>query len=121
MADNYEIIRVGKNRRAQKDFINLLWDLYDGDPNWVPPLIMNQQELVGFRYNPFYDRNKCVNFVVRKAGRPIGRITAIVNVGHNERYDEKRGFFGFFECANDAQAARMLFDAASDYLANEEG
>jgi GNAT superfamily N-acetyltransferase len=46
----------------------------------------------------------------------VGRITAIVNAGHVERYGERRGFFGFFECDDDLGAARALFAAAGDWL-----
>lgn len=117
----YEIRRVGQDRKAQKHFIRLLWDLYAGDPNWVPPLIMNQQELVGFRPHPFYENNACECFVAYHDQRPVGRICAIVNRGHMERYQEKLGFFGFFECVDDTQAARGLFEAACKYLAQEHG
>lgn len=121
MPADYEIRRVGGNRKDQKQFIQMLWDLYRGDPNWVPPLIMNQQELVGFRHHPFYDRNQCANFIALKDGRTIGRISALVNHNHNERYKEKRGFFGFFECIDDSEAANLLFTEACRYLAQEQG
>ncbi len=121
MTAHYEVRRVGGNRKDQKKFIRLLWDLYRDDPNWVPPLIQNQQELVGFRRHPFYERNQCANFLVEKDGQVVGRVTAIVNYGHNERYDEKRGFVGFFECIDDKEAARLLFSAAARYLAQEHG
>ena len=51
----------------------------------------------------FYERNKTKSFLATRGGRDVGRITAIVNVGHIERYKEKRGFFGFFECADDLE------------------
>jgi GNAT superfamily N-acetyltransferase len=46
----------------------------------------------------------------------VGRITAIINAGHIERHEEQRGFFGFFECEDDPEAARRLFDAAKEWL-----
>jgi len=46
----------------------------------------------------------------------VGRITAIVNAGHIDRYKEQRGFFGFFECDDDTAASRALFQAAGDWL-----
>lgn len=121
MTATYEIRRVGGDRKLQKQFINLLWDLYRGDPNWVPPLIHNQEELVGFRKHPFYDQNRNANFLAYKNGKAVGRITAIVNYDHNTRFEEKRGFFGFFECIDDTEAARLLFSEACRYLAKEQG
>jgi len=115
----YEVVTVGKNRTLQKQFVRLPWEIYRDDVNWVPPLIMSLEEGVGFRRNPFYDRNCCENFLVFKNNKAVGRVCALVNVGHNERFKEKRGFFGFFECHDDQQAATLLFQAASQYLISQ--
>jgi len=56
-------------------------------------------------------------FLAYRSGEVCGRIAAIVNRGHIERYGEKRGFFGFFECCDDQEAANKLFDAARQWLA----
>lgn len=49
-------------------------------------------------------------------GRPVGRIAAIINRSHNERYSDKTGFFGFFECENDPVTAAALFQTAGEVL-----
>jgi GNAT superfamily N-acetyltransferase len=90
---------------------------YRGDPNWIPPLRANQRELVGYAHHPFYERNEVQTFLAYRSGEVCGRIAAIVNRGHIERYGEKRGFFGFFECRDDQLAANKLFDAAKQWLA----
>ncbi len=46
----------------------------------------------------------------------VGRIAAIVNRAHNERYSDKTGFFGFFECENNPETARALFEKAAKVL-----
>ncbi len=115
---NYQVSRV-ESRRDQREFMQLLWRLYRDDPNWIPPLRGNQEELVGFRRHPFYENAKCCAMLVRKDGEVVGRILALINHGHNERYHEKRGFFGFFECVDDQQAAHALFRAAGEYLKAE--
>ena len=119
MPATYEVRQVDKRRGDEKVFIRMLWELYRGDPNWVPPLIQAQQELVGFRYHPFYDRNPHANFIAFKNGKPAGRITALVNHGHNERFKEQRGFFGFFESIDDAEVASRLLSEACRYLVGQ--
>jgi len=114
----YQVTAV-ENRRDQRAFMDLLWRLYRDDPNWIPPLIGNQQELVGFRPHPFYLNGKCRAFLARKDGEVVGRIVAIINQGHIQRYKEARGFFGFFECIDDPQAANALFRAAGLFLKGE--
>lgn len=115
---HYQVSRV-ETRKQQKQFMELLWQLYQGDPNWIPPLRMNQEELVGFRRHPFYENAKCRPFIVKKDGKVVGRIVGIINHGHNQRYKEKRGFFGFFDCIDDQEAANQLFRAAAEYLKSE--
>ncbi|XZE43359.1 N-acetyltransferase family protein [Pirellulaceae bacterium SH467] len=115
---HYQVSRV-ETRKQQKQFMELLWQLYKGDPNWIPPLRMNQEELVGFRRHPFYENAKCRPFIVEKDGKVVGRIVGIINHGHNQRYKEKRGFFGFFDCIDDQEAANQLFRAAAEYLKSE--
>ncbi|HBE69619.1 MAG TPA: N-acetyltransferase [Planctomycetaceae bacterium] len=111
-----EIRAVGQDKAAQKLFLKLPWDLYADDPNWVPPLLMQIKEMVGFRPGPFYERNACESFVAIDSGRVVGRVTAIENVGHNERYSEKRGFFGFFDCVDSQEVATELLTAAGSWL-----
>lgn len=112
-------IETVTTRRQQREFMELIWRLYRDDPNWIPPLRRNQQELAGFHKHPFYDRNKIRTFLVRRDKQVVGRIGAIVNYGHCERFQEQRGFFGFFDCEDDAEAASHLFNAAFDYLRAE--
>ncbi len=110
------VVRPVETRAQQKRFVNLPWRIYRDDPCWMPPLIMSQEELLGFRPSPFYEKSKSRSFLATRGGTDVGRITAIVNAGHIERYNEQRGFFGFFECDDDPAAAKALFDAAKDWL-----
>lgn len=107
-------------RQEKKDFLQFPWKIYKDDPYWIPPLRGNQRELVGYNRHPFYEKNEVQTFVAYRNGRPCGRIAAIVNQGHIERYKERRGFFGFFECEDDQQAADALFDAAREWLADRD-
>ncbi|MFO0944126.1 MAG: N-acetyltransferase [Pirellulales bacterium] len=116
---NCEIVVVGKDRKLQKQFIRLAWDIYKDDPNWVPPLLMSLEEGVNFRPNAFYDVNVCESFLALRDGKPVGRICALVNYAHNERFGEKRGFFGFFECYDDQEATNALLDAAAKFLVSK--
>ena len=112
-------VRPVETRSEQKRFVQLPWRIYRDDPCWMPPLVMSQEELLGFRPCPFYERSRSRSFLATRGGTDVGRITAIVNAGHIERYGEQRGFFGFFECDDDPAVARALFGSARDWLARE--
>ena len=111
------VVQPVESRSDQRRFIRLPWEIYRGDPLWIPPLIHSQKSLLGFLPHPFYRHAEARSFLARRGGTDVGRITAIVNHAHNERHGERRGFFGFFECRDDAAAARGLFGAARVWLA----
>lgn len=55
-------------------------------------------------------------FVAYRAGVPVGRIAAIVNRSHNRYYDDRTGFFGFFDAIDDVSVAKELFAKAAEWL-----
>src|SRR5688572_20360386 len=114
------VIKPVETSRERKQFLHLPWEFYRGDENWIPPLRMNQNELVGYKHHPFYDDAEGQTFLALKDGKPAGRVMAIVNHAHNRTHGEKRGFFGFFESIDDAEVATGLFDAAGDWLKARE-
>ncbi|TWT76362.1 hypothetical protein CA13_68560 [Planctomycetes bacterium CA13] len=109
-----------ESRRDQKAFLALERDVYRDNPHWIPPIWSERRKIVGFKYHPFYDDADRQAFLVRRDGRPVARVLAIVNHAHNRRYQEKRGFVGFFESYDDAAASQMAFDHALDWL-REQG
>ncbi|HTU26908.1 MAG TPA: N-acetyltransferase [Pirellulales bacterium] len=111
------VVKPVETRRERKAFLELPWQLYRDDPNWIPPLRLNQKELVGYAHHPFYDDAKGQTFLALSGGRAIGRIEAIENPVHNRFHQERRGFFGFFESIDNQQVASALFDAARNWLA----
>src|SRR5699024_2212390 len=109
-------VRPVSSGRERKQFLQFPWQLYKDDPYWIPPLRLNQKELVGYKSHPFYLDAERETFLALRDGQVCGRIAAIINHAHNRRYDEHRGFFGFFESIDDQQVASALFDAAGTWL-----
>ncbi|MEN6451419.1 MAG: hypothetical protein ABFC96_13080 [Thermoguttaceae bacterium] len=116
---NLTIERV-TTARQKKQFLEFPWTLYRGDPNWIPPLRYDQKEMVNYRPNPFYARNSIQTFLAKRNGEVCGRIAAILNQGHIAQYNDRRGFFGFFQCRDDQEAANGLFDAVRQWFADQD-
>lgn len=112
-------VRPVHTRREKQLFLEFPWELYHGDPNWVPPLRDNQKEMVNYKANPFYERNVIQTFLAYRGDKVCGRIAGILNRGHNERFNERRGFFGFFECVDDQEAATALFHSVRQWFADQ--
>lgn len=109
-------IEVIRKSRDLNEFLKLPWRLYKGDPNWVPPLIADQRKVLHPKINPFFEHAQMTRLVARRNGRPVGRICAIDDRAHVEYWREPVGFFGFFECENDATVAKALIDEAGQWL-----
>ena len=110
-----EIIPVA-TRKQQRQFVDLPWSLYRDDPNWIPPLRLEQKKLLGYRRHAFHQQADMQTFLALRDGQPCGRIAAIANHAHNDWHNEKRGFFGFFESTDDSAVAGGLLATACDWL-----
>ena len=86
-------IRIIKpvSRRDKKRTLEFPWKIYKNDPYWVPTLVSEEKGLLGFSSEPFYERNSVQTFLAERNGEVVERISAILNVGHLERYNDGVG------------------------------
>ncbi|HAL55614.1 MAG TPA: hypothetical protein DCP63_03805 [Bacteroidetes bacterium] len=109
-------IRIVRSTKDRHQFIKFLWNIYRGNPSWVPPLLMDRVKLMDRKKNPFYSHADTEFFIAERDGEMVGRIAAIVNHNHIKEHNEQIGFFGFFECIDDQAVANALFDEGRQYL-----
>ncbi|MDP4115023.1 MAG: hypothetical protein Q8903_02755, partial [Bacteroidota bacterium] len=88
-----KIIKVETKKDLMR-FIKLPWKIYNNDPHWVPPLLMDRKHILDKEGNPFFQHAKADYFLAEKNGELAGRVAAIRNDLHNEIHKDKRGFFG---------------------------
>ena len=105
-----------KTKKDLNVFLRLPWSVYKDRPNWVPPLLSEVDEVLDAGRNPFWQHARREIFLAREAGRPVGRIAAIIDDSYNSFHGDKTGFFGFFECENNPETAGYLFNEAKKYL-----
>lgn len=110
-------VRRVEGRRGVARFIDVPWKLHAGNASpWTPPLRLAVRDQLNRRSNPFYREADRALFVAERAGTPVGRVAAIENRRHNRHHDDRVGFFGFFDCADDTEAAAALLGAAEEWL-----
>ena len=103
--------------RAQLNaFVELPWTIYDGDPNWVPPLKADVRKAFDPSKHPFHEHSEAEAFLAFRGDRVVGRICAIRNRNHESFHEESTGFFGWFESIDDPAVATALLDRARDWL-----
>ncbi len=105
-----------RGRRLRREFVQLPYRFYRGNPHWVPPLIADEKNFIRPGRNPFLENNPVELFLARRGGRSVGRVAAVLNLDHQRQHRDRCGFFGLFECADDPQAAEALIKAASGWL-----
>ena len=104
-------------RRGTGRFVDVAWRVYSGRSTlWVPPLRAMVKDSLDKRGNPFYRDAERALFIAERSGHPVGRVAAIENRWHNRHHSDRVGFFGFFECENEASTAAALLAAAEAWL-----
>ncbi len=110
-------VRAVQSRTDMRRFIELPYELYEGSQCWVPPLRLEQKHCLNTSSNPFCEHGHIQPFLaLDSSGTVLGRIAAVLNEAHLEKYKDGRGFFGFFECVERYDVAEALLDAAAGWL-----
>jgi GNAT superfamily N-acetyltransferase len=110
------VISPVRTRRELLRFIKFPWQVYAGDPHWVPPLLLERKRFFDARKNPFFAHAEAAYFVATRAGEPCGTIAAAVDRNFIQSQNDQIGIFGFFEVRRDYEAAARLLDAARTWL-----
>ena len=108
------------NRHEVEQFVRFPFELYRGDPQWVPPLLSDERLVLDRVRFPFYRHSTAAFFVAEREGRVAGRIAVANNRNYNRYVGTKVAFFNLFEAVQDSQVAGALFQAAFEW-AREEG
>jgi GNAT superfamily N-acetyltransferase len=110
-----KVSKVG-SRADRNAFIRFPWGIYDNDPAWVPPLIIERKAFLNRRRHPFYRHGDAALFLARQNQKIVGRIMASDDPNYNAVHDSNVGCFGLFECIEDRKVAAALFEAAEGWL-----
>ena len=90
-------------------------DLYKGNDYYVPPLVFDEINTFLPSKNPAYDFCEAQSFMAFREGKPVGRVTAIVNRSVNEKTCEKNVRFGFVDFIDDDEVVDALFAAVEKW------
>jgi len=108
-------VKEVKARKDLREFIYLPEKVHRNEPDWLPPLYMDEWEL--------YDKNKNKSFayadglllLAYRDNKPVGRIMGIINRRYNEINHENHGRFCFMECYNDQAVFHTLISSIEEW------
>ncbi len=116
MQNHNVVVLPTETKRDLLEFVKFPWQIYKGDPNWVPPLLVERKEFFDKNKNPFFQHADVIFYLAKRNGKTVGRIAGIVNYKHIETHQEKVGFFGCFECIQEYEVAKLLLDTVREWL-----
>ena len=99
-------------RKDLKEFVKFPYSLYRNDKNWVPQLLSDDYKKLDRKKHPFFQHAQAEFFLARRDGQVAGRIASIHDRIWEETHGEKAAYWGWFECVDDPEVSRALFDAA---------
>lgn len=108
-----EIKELQPDKASIKRFTQFQIKLYDGNPYYVPPLLMDEYQTLMPSENPASEFCDQALFMAFRDGHPVGRIAGIINHQVNEKSKSKDARFGFVDFVDDHEVSAALFDAVA--------
>ncbi len=114
-----KLLEVGDDPFRQNEFLQLPVRIYRKNPYWIRPLDTDIEDIFNPKKNKLFQHGECTRWlVVDHSEQTVGRVAAFINKKTvHEGNEQPTGGMGFFECANDARVAALLFDTCRDWLA----
>ncbi|MDP2187940.1 MAG: hypothetical protein Q8J69_04570 [Sphingobacteriaceae bacterium] len=110
-------LKMVSTRQDKAAFHRLPFQIYAGDPNWVPQIRQEVDAVFDPKQNKYFTHGRCERWLLYNAhSQVIGRIAAFINDKKANTFKQPTGGIGFFECINEQLAANYLFDHAKNWL-----
>jgi len=113
-------IREVKTKKDLRQFIHLPANVHKNHVNWVPPIYMDDWEFFNPKKNKSFDSCDAILLLAFRSKEVVGRIMGIIHHKYNERHNENRVRFAFFETWNDKEVATSLIQSVENW-AREKG
>ena len=103
------------SKKDKKDFIQIACSIYKNEKNWIRPLDKDINSVFDPKTNKAFRKGDVKRWILKNNNETIGRIAAFYS-SKNDKEKLRVGGCGFFECIDDEEAAKMLFDTAKNWL-----
>lgn len=98
-----------------KKFVDIHYDLYEGNPYDVPNLFMDDVNTLRKDKNAAFEFCEAEYYIAYKNGKSVGRVAAIINHRANERWNRKSVRFGWIDFVDDIEVSTALLKQVEDY------
>ena len=115
-----EIREIAPTKANIKKFVKFQRELYKGNPYYVPPLLSGEIEDMTPELNPAFEFCEGKYFMAFREGKPVGRISVMINHQVNDISGEKVARFGYIDFIDDREVSKALLDTVEKW-AREKG
>ena len=109
------VIKEVLTKRQFREFIFLPEKVHKNEPNWLPPIYMDERELFNKKKNKSFKYADALLLLAYRDNKPAGRIMGIVNNRYNKIHNEFHGRFCFMECYNDSEVFHALISRIEEW------
>ena len=113
-------IQAVESSADRKNFIRAQKVAYRDDPHFIAPLEFEVGQRLDPTANPVLKTASHRLWIAYIDGVVVGRIGAIVNQAHLDRYNDATGHFGYFDAIDDPAVFEALLKTAENWL-REQG
>jgi ribosomal protein S18 acetylase RimI-like enzyme len=110
------VIKEVRTRKDRRDFIYLPEKVHKNEPDWLPPIYMDEWELYNKKKNKSYQYADALLLLAYRDDKPVGRIMGIINNRYNSINNEQNGRFCFMDCFNDKEVFHALLSTVEDWV-----
>ncbi|KAF0106523.1 MAG: hypothetical protein FD146_2531 [Anaerolineaceae bacterium] len=103
-----------------KAFVRFPQALYRGNPYWVPALEFDELNTLRRDKNPAFEHCEAKYWLAYQGGRIVGRVAAILNHKHIEKWNQRYLRFGWLDFVDDPAVSEALMGAVEAW-AKETG
>lgn len=108
-------IKEVKTSGDLKKFVNFPYQLYKKHPYWVPPLLMDELNVLRKDRNPAFEHCDVNYWLAFQNGRLVGRIAGIINQLYIEKWKNKYARFGWIDFIDDNEVSKALLETFENW------
>lgn len=113
-------IKEVTTKKELKEFVLFQFEIFKGNPYWVPPLISEEMETFDKTKNPNLKNCNIKLLMAYKNGKLAGKLAVIINWDEVNLLEKKKTRFGWFDVIDDIEVTKALLEKAEAFGKEKE-
>lgn len=110
------VVKEVLTKQELRQFIFLPSKVHKDQPDWLPPIYMDEWLLFNKKKNRSYQYADTILYLAFRDNKPVGRIMGLINKRYNSIQNERHGRFCFMECYEDQEVVHALLNKVEEWV-----